>query len=258
MIEKIELRNFKCFETLSLTCSLLTLLCGMNGTGKSSVLQALLVLRQSFAAGELQEGRLVLNGELADLGAGNDVLFEEAETDAVETELHRDDAPTPCRFSFDCLRGADELQARSAVPADGQGPETLAWWGEVPPLGGNLFHVDAERMGQRRVLDSPETSNRSGHPGALNHLHARQEETLPSFDPRCPEIEDAGGCVTVRFRPESRACVLSMTMSDPGLGSHQGMMTCTEALVARGTATRGTLMSSVTNRTPWKVDNASK
>lgn len=46
--------------------------------------------------------------------------------------------------------------------------------------------------------------------------------------------------------------------ADPSLGSHQGTMTCTEALVARGTATRGTLMSSVTNRTPWKVDNASK
>ena len=71
-----------------------------------------------------------------------------------------------------------------------QGSEMLAWWGEVPPLGGNLFHVDAERMGPRKVLNFPETSNRFGHPGALNYLHARQEETLPSFDPRCPDLPD--------------------------------------------------------------------
>ena len=190
MIGKIELRNFKCFESLSLTCSPLTLLCGMNGTGKSSALQALLVLRQSFAAGELQEGRLVLSGGLADLGAGSDVLFEEAETDAMEIQLHRDDAPTPCSFSFDYRRGADELRTRSAVPAAGQGPEMLAWWGEVPPLGGNLIHVDAGRMSRRKVVDSPETSSRFGHPGALNHFHARQEETLPSFDPRCTDLSD--------------------------------------------------------------------
>ena len=190
MIGKIELRNFKCFETLSLTCSPLTLLCGLNGTGKSSVLQALLVLRQSFAAGELPEGRLVLSGELADLGTGNDVLFEGAETDAVEIELHRDDAPTPCSFSFDYLRGADELRAQSAISSTEQGSEMLAWWGEVPPLGGNLFHVDAERMGPRKALGLSETSDRFGHPGALNYLHARQEETLPSFDPRCPDLPD--------------------------------------------------------------------
>ena len=236
MIEKIELRNFKCFETLSLTCSPLTLLCGMNGTGKSSVLQALLVLRQSFAAGELQEGRLVLNGELADLGAGSDVLFEEAETDAMGIELHRDDAPTPCSFSFDYLRGADELQARSAVPADGQGPETLAWWGEVPPMGGNLFHVDAERMGPCKVPDSPEASNRSGHPGALNHLHARKEKTLPSFDPRCPDLSDRrlSGAFSywlqevapgAHFQPEEirdAGSLDGLTFGGPGKGDSRG------------------------------------
>ena len=37
MLRKIELKNFKCFESLSLACSPLTLLCGLNGMGKSSV-----------------------------------------------------------------------------------------------------------------------------------------------------------------------------------------------------------------------------
>ena len=66
MLRKIKLTNFKCFERLELNCSPLTLLCGLNGMGKSSVIQALLVLRQSFVAGQLGEGRLTLGGELAE------------------------------------------------------------------------------------------------------------------------------------------------------------------------------------------------
>ena len=75
MIRKIKLSNFKCFQRLDLECAPLTLLCGLNGMGKSSVIQALLVLRQSFESADLLDGRLVLGGELADLGTGKDVLF---------------------------------------------------------------------------------------------------------------------------------------------------------------------------------------
>ena len=79
MLRNIKLKNFKCFEQLDLDCRPLNLLCGLNGTGKSSVLQALLVLRQSFKAGKLRDGELLLSGELIDLGQGDDVLFEYAE-----------------------------------------------------------------------------------------------------------------------------------------------------------------------------------
>lgn len=48
MLEKIALSNFKCFVTLEMDCSPLTLLCGLNGMGKSSIIQTLSVLRQSI------------------------------------------------------------------------------------------------------------------------------------------------------------------------------------------------------------------
>ena len=51
MLRRIGLTNFKCFEKLELSCAPLNLLCGLNGMGKSSVIQALLVLRQSFETG---------------------------------------------------------------------------------------------------------------------------------------------------------------------------------------------------------------
>ena len=87
MLRRIGLNNFKCFDRLDLPCAPLNLLCGLNGMGKSSVVQALLVLRQSFASGELQAGRLVLGGELIDLGAGSDVLFEDADEEVIEFAL---------------------------------------------------------------------------------------------------------------------------------------------------------------------------
>ncbi len=90
MLRRIGLTNFKCFESLDLPCAPLNLLCGLNGMGKSSVIQALLVLRQSFDTGDLQEGRLVLGGTLTDLGAGSDVLFEDADDEVVGFTLRGD------------------------------------------------------------------------------------------------------------------------------------------------------------------------
>ena len=46
MLQQIILQNFKCFDILNVTCAPLTLLCGVNGMGKSSVIQSLLILRQ--------------------------------------------------------------------------------------------------------------------------------------------------------------------------------------------------------------------
>ena len=46
MITNITLENFKCFRQVSVNPKLLTVLIGPNGTGKSSILQALLLLKQ--------------------------------------------------------------------------------------------------------------------------------------------------------------------------------------------------------------------
>ena len=62
MLRNIKLTNFKCFEELDLACTSLNLLCGLNGMGKSSVIQALLVLHQSYETKDLLNGRLVLGG----------------------------------------------------------------------------------------------------------------------------------------------------------------------------------------------------
>ena len=82
MLSFVRLVNFKCFEELELRCAPLTLLCGLNGMGKSSVIQALLLLCASRGSESLK-----LNAENVDLGTSEDVLYEGAETDSISFEL---------------------------------------------------------------------------------------------------------------------------------------------------------------------------
>ncbi len=78
MIRSLHLINFKPFENQFLEFSPLTLLSGLNSTGKSSVLQSLLLLRQSYQQGLLLETGLALNGDLVRIGTAQDALFEGA------------------------------------------------------------------------------------------------------------------------------------------------------------------------------------
>ncbi len=192
MLRKIKLSHFKCFQNLDLNCAPLTLLCGLNGMGKSSVMQALLVLRQSFASGELHDGRLVLGGELADLGTGADVLFEGAESDSIGFELHSDQIPTPWTLSFAYSRPADQLTAETSSPNE---PTLIVptEWCKIPPFSRNLIYIDAGRIGPRKFYPLSETLGRRGDFGsgseyALNYLNLHQNDQLPDNDPRCSDL----------------------------------------------------------------------
>jgi len=60
MINSIVLGNFKCFRELEVNPRLVTVFVGPNGTGKSSVLQALALMKQSAGGGSLNlDGGLV-------------------------------------------------------------------------------------------------------------------------------------------------------------------------------------------------------
>ena len=182
MLQTISLTNFKCFSHLRLDLAPMTLLCGVNGMGKSSVLQALLVLRQSFRAGELGKRRLVLGGDLADLGTGGDVLFDGANRNVIEFGLHADDVAAPCMLAFDYEKGADRLRAR------GSGAANLSGWKDRPPFS-HLHYVAAERIGPRKLYGRSETAVHRSDLGprgehALNHLAARWTDLMPEGDPR--------------------------------------------------------------------------
>ncbi|GAB2461010.1 AAA family ATPase [Streptomyces incanus] len=111
MIDRLTLHNFKAFQDASLPLGPLTLLTGLNSSGKSSVLQSIALLRQSYEAGELAvsqylpEARqagfhvgvanqgFLLNGELVGLGTGEDVLHEDFTEDVPLIGLGVDEGP---------------------------------------------------------------------------------------------------------------------------------------------------------------------
>lgn len=83
MIHSLCLKNFKPFEDQSLDFKALTLLSGLNSTGKSSVLQSLLLLRQSYQKNLLPKTGLALDGDLVCIGTAQDALFEGAKEDVI-------------------------------------------------------------------------------------------------------------------------------------------------------------------------------
>lgn len=90
MIQRIQLEAFKAFDRLDLALGGLTLLSGLNSSGKSSVLQAFALLRQSFDAGMLGgevRNELLLNGPLVELGTGRDLYCEYSRRPTAELAL---------------------------------------------------------------------------------------------------------------------------------------------------------------------------
>lgn len=91
MIENITINNFKCFEHQSIDLKMLNVLTGLNGTGKSTVLQSLLALMQTYKKTYFFGGGLELNGKYVELGIGADVLYENADdSEGVMFEITED------------------------------------------------------------------------------------------------------------------------------------------------------------------------
>jgi predicted ATPase len=82
VLERIHLENFKASRDVNVRLAPLTVLGGLNSSGKSSLLQAIGVLRQSYEPDGKTQG-LSLSGELVQIGKYSDLLTEGGEGDVV-------------------------------------------------------------------------------------------------------------------------------------------------------------------------------
>ena len=85
MITKINIDNFKSIKSLTLVPTSLNLFMGLNAMGKSTVIQSLLLIRQSIKS-DLKQ--LSLNGNLVEIGRGKDALYNFAETEKIHFNLN--------------------------------------------------------------------------------------------------------------------------------------------------------------------------
>jgi predicted ATPase len=141
MLSSIRLTNFKAFRDQSLDLAPLTLLTGLNGSGKSSVLQALLLLRQSWDLSYLSSHRIALNGKYISLGAFQDVLFEGATDGAVGIRLRWRHAGQEGEETFTIP--AAPMETRLCTLTGDRSSTDRGLWGE------HFRFLCAERIGPR-------------------------------------------------------------------------------------------------------------
>jgi predicted ATPase len=93
MIERIAIHNFKAFQYAEIGLTELNLFSGMNGMGKSTFIQSLLLLRQNTQNNNtngLRNG-LQLKGSLIDIGNGKDAQNIHAEDDILGFDIDFED-----------------------------------------------------------------------------------------------------------------------------------------------------------------------
>lgn len=86
MLQTLRIQNFKLHEDTKIEFGGLTILTGMNGMGKSTILQSLLLLRQSFLSHRLKKG-LNLRGDLVDLGVSGKLACQIVDSDELKLDL---------------------------------------------------------------------------------------------------------------------------------------------------------------------------
>ena len=159
MITRIDLKTFKCFEMLRLPVGPLTLLSGINASGKSSILHCLVLLHQTMQENEWSI-RIMLNGNVVRLGTVTDVVDQVNGRNSFEIGLADDFVN--CQWSFQGNRSDMSLEVET-VDVDGdvfRYPRNLQFL--LPRSAGqsamslanrirDLTYITAEREGPRDV-----------------------------------------------------------------------------------------------------------
>lgn len=187
MITSLHIKNFKALKENTFELANLNLLTGLNGMGKSSLIQTLLLLRQSYVGGYIHELRL--RGELCDIGGQDKVLYYKAEDNILtfDLELKKDNQAYQYKHIFEIDKKSDS-------------PEIDSFFEKLSPnlylkeftLFNNYFqYISAERIkpttSHKRNNDWVEKTNQiSKEKGqceyAINYLVKKQRNLIPFFN----------------------------------------------------------------------------
>jgi predicted ATPase len=139
MMTNITIKNFKIHQQTSLELKPLTLLTGINGVGKSSILQALLLLRQSYENNFLDKG-LQLNRPHCYIGNIGDAIYQYAEDDIISFSIETE-SKAICRWDFSLEK--NNLMG-DFIPSAGDGDQSISK--SLNVFNDNFHYLSASRM----------------------------------------------------------------------------------------------------------------
>lgn len=207
MFNEIKIKNFKSLKELDVNFKNLTLFTGVNSSGKSSTLQALLLLKQNFQIyGSMIKTfelpmetlknifqKLSINGEYLDLGLGKNILYDKAEDDILELNLKlndgqvnfksniresKDEESISCEMSYS--DNIEELFLQSNftyLSADRIVPQSSYKYSKENVLRGNLG-----KNGEYTIHFLAENKNSSIPLKELQHPEANSNQLLENVD----------------------------------------------------------------------------
>lgn len=117
MIRNIYVKNFKSLKDIQYSPRNLNLLMGLNGMGKTSFIQSLLLLRQNK---ETKLSRFFLNGAYTEIGKGKDAMYQDNQGDTIffqcDMEEERESLSLRCELQYQPESNA--LDTDSSWPVD--------------------------------------------------------------------------------------------------------------------------------------------
>lgn len=140
-MKSLHVRSFKCFVDTRFTLGSLTVLAGVNGAGKTSLLHAIGVLNQTLCETD-SLNELILNGSIINMGRALDVLNKFSGKSSISFEIEHGDKLIPLHYttenreSFTILRSnlaeceapqehLSSLRNIAYISADRQGPRDM-------------------------------------------------------------------------------------------------------------------------------------
>ena len=169
MIKNINIQNFKSIKEASIELSYLNLFTGVNASGKSTFLQSLLLLRQSYLAGFLTRRNKVLflgnkdKETLINLGTFKDVLYENAEKD--ENLVIGFEDNEPFNLNFSCVTANSDNKGETTI---GGNLKTNAHDLDMIPLfSDNFQYLAADRIAPQEYYPRFEGNELLGKDGAF-------------------------------------------------------------------------------------------
>ena len=142
MIDTVRMRNFKCFEEQSIQLAGLNVLAGLNGTGKSTVIQSLLLLRQTGLGKDGRPESLRWHGSLVDPGSFEDALHAGAKQNRITLEA--------------VFQSSDSvgIEVGGTATGDAEMIDSTGFPGasETSLYRPSLFYLGADRLGSRKTL----------------------------------------------------------------------------------------------------------